>query len=88
LTRERAPRVIVYCGNDANVAIGIAKMNMRIYAAALILCSAFPAEAAQDDRMKNENVVLDRVVAVVSSSIARARPCRPAMSWSVSCSSG
>ena len=42
---------------------------MRFHAAVLILCTAFPAEAAQDDRVKNENVVLDRVVAVVNSEV-------------------
>jgi len=43
-------------------------MNMRICAAMLMLCSAIPAGAAQDDR-RNENVVLDRVVAVVNSEV-------------------
>ena len=45
------------------------KMNMRIYAAVLVLCTAFSAGAAQDDRKKNENIMLDRVVAVVNSEV-------------------
>jgi peptidyl-prolyl cis-trans isomerase SurA len=45
------------------------KPNMRIYAVALLLCIAFAAAAAQDERKKNENVALDRVVAVVNSEV-------------------
>ena len=45
------------------------KINARIYCAALILCLAMPAAAAPDERKKSDNVVLDRVVAVVNSEV-------------------
>jgi peptidyl-prolyl cis-trans isomerase SurA len=45
------------------------KMNSRIYCAALILCVVIPAAAAPDERKKSDNVVLDRVVAVVNSEV-------------------
>jgi peptidyl-prolyl cis-trans isomerase SurA len=44
-------------------------MNARINCAALILCLAIPAAAAPDERKKSDNVVLDRVVAVVNSEV-------------------
>ncbi|HKB84214.1 MAG TPA: peptidylprolyl isomerase [Burkholderiales bacterium] len=42
---------------------------MRIHSAVLILCIAFPAAAAQDDRTKKDNLTLDRVIAVVNSEV-------------------
>ncbi len=60
---------MVYCRNDVHVPITELKLNMRIYAVALILCIAFPAAAAQDERKKSDNVSLDRVVAVVNSEV-------------------
>ena len=45
------------------------KLNIRLHAALLTLCMAFPAAAAQDDGRKNDNLVLDRVVAVVNSEV-------------------
>ena len=45
------------------------KMNMRILLSVLILCTAFPAAAAPEDRKKNEILMLDRVVAVVNSEV-------------------
>jgi peptidyl-prolyl cis-trans isomerase SurA len=44
-------------------------MNFRLCAAILISCLAFPAAAAQDERKKNDTIVLDRVVAVVNSEV-------------------
>jgi peptidyl-prolyl cis-trans isomerase SurA len=60
---------MVYCRNDVHVSITELKLNMRIYAVALMLCIAFPAAAAQDERKKSDNVSLDRVVAVVNSEV-------------------
>ena len=54
---------------DANVLTTEMKMNIRIFSALLILCMVFPAVAAQDERKKNENLMLDRVVAVVNSEV-------------------
>ena len=45
------------------------RMPIRFQSAILILCVAFPAAAAQDDRTKNENLLLDRVVAVVNTEV-------------------
>jgi peptidyl-prolyl cis-trans isomerase SurA len=44
-------------------------MNLRNFSALLILCMIFPAVAAQEERKKSENLVLDRVVAVVNSEV-------------------
>ena len=46
-------------------------MNMknRIHFYTLMLCIALPAAAAPDERKKSENLVLDRVVAVVNSEV-------------------
>ncbi len=45
------------------------KMKIRIFSALLTLCMVFPAAAAQEERKKSENLVLDRVVAVVNSEV-------------------
>jgi peptidyl-prolyl cis-trans isomerase SurA len=45
------------------------KMNIRLFSALLMLCMVFPAVAAQEERKKSENLVLDRVVAVVNSEV-------------------
>ena len=44
-------------------------MKNRIHFYALMLCIALPAAAAPDERKKSENLVLDRVVAVVNSEV-------------------
>ena len=51
--------------------IRFAAMNMknRIHFYTLMLCIALPAAAAPDERKKSENLVLDRVVAVVNSEV-------------------
>ena len=69
MTHERMLGAIVYCRNDANFPITEMKMNMRILSAVLLLCLAFPVMAAQDDRKRNDSVMLDRVVAVVNSEV-------------------
>lgn len=69
LTGERASSTFVYWRKDAKILSNEMKTNMRIHAAILIVCVAFPAAAAQNDRKKSENLVLDRVVAVVNSEV-------------------
>ena len=60
---------IVYYRNDAHFAITETKMKIRTPAAVLLLCFCFPVMAAQDDRKRNDLVMLDRVVAVVNSEV-------------------
>lgn len=69
LTGERTSSAFVYWRKDAKILFNEMKTNMRIHAAILIVCVAFPAAAAQNDRKKSENLVLDRVVAVVNSEV-------------------
>ena len=45
------------------------RMPIRLQSAVLILWIAFPAAAAQDERKNNENLLLDRVVAVVNTEV-------------------
>ena len=45
------------------------KMNIRTFFVLLILCIVFPAAAAQEERKKSDNLVLDRVIAVVNSEV-------------------
>ncbi|MBC8008382.1 MAG: peptidylprolyl isomerase [Prolixibacteraceae bacterium] len=44
-------------------------MPVRLQSAVLMVCIAFPAAAAPDDRTKKENLLLDRVVAVVNTEV-------------------
>ena len=63
------PGAFVNCRKDANFPITEMKMKIRILTAVLLLCLCFQVMAAQDDRKRNDSVMLDRVVAVVNSEV-------------------
>jgi peptidyl-prolyl cis-trans isomerase SurA len=60
---------IVNCRNYANFPTTEMKMNIRIPSAVLLICLAFPVMSAQNDRKRNDSLMLDRVVAVVNSEV-------------------
>src|SRR5882672_5788103 len=69
LTEAGRPKRLLSIATIAQKRTSGTVWNMRIHALVLIVCIALPAVAAQDERKKNENIALDRVVAVVNSEV-------------------